>query len=72
MLLTDDAGAWFLLREGQIEYVFEEDSPVLRLLRRLETSASLGGALEAIGSDLDDVRSQLDELFGQRLLGWAS
>ncbi|MBJ7901747.1 asparagine synthase (glutamine-hydrolyzing) [Streptomyces sp. DSM 110735] len=72
MLLTDCAGAWFLLREGQIEYVFEEDSPILRLLRHLESSASLGGALEAVGADLDDVRSELDELFSQRLIGWAS
>ncbi|MGW2723392.1 asparagine synthase (glutamine-hydrolyzing) [Streptomyces sp. NPDC001492] len=71
-LLTDDAGAWFLLREGQIEYVFEDDSPVLRVLRRLEDSASLGGALEAAGADLDEVRPELDELLGQRLLGWAS
>ncbi|WP_405527717.1 asparagine synthase (glutamine-hydrolyzing) [Streptomyces canus] len=71
-LLTDDAGAWFLLREGQIEYVFEDDSPVLLVLRRLENSASLGGALEAAGADLDEVRPELDELLGQRLLGWAS
>ncbi|WP_395363776.1 asparagine synthase (glutamine-hydrolyzing) [Streptomyces sp. YH02] len=72
MLLTDCKGEWFLLREGQIEYVFEEDSPVLRLLRHLESSTSLGGALEAVGANLDDVRSELDELFSQRLLGWAS
>jgi len=72
MLLTDEAGAWFLLREGQIEYVFEQDTPMLRLLRRLQEAASLGDALEAAGTHLGEVRGELDELIGQRLLGWAS
>ncbi|KOG32603.1 asparagine synthase (glutamine-hydrolyzing) [Streptomyces resistomycificus] len=72
MLLTDEAGAWFLLREGQIEYVFDQDTPILRLLRHLDGQAPLSGALRAAAADLDEVRTEMDELLTQRLLGWAS
>ncbi|MDC2961102.1 asparagine synthase (glutamine-hydrolyzing) [Streptomyces gilvifuscus] len=71
-LLTDEAGTWFLLREGQIEYVFEGDSPILRLLRGLRGASSLGDALRTAEVELHEVRAELDELLGQRLLGWAS
>ncbi|MET7478614.1 asparagine synthase (glutamine-hydrolyzing) [Streptomyces sp. NPDC005648] len=71
-LLTDDAGTWFLLREGQIEYVFEGDSPILRILRGLRGAPSLEGALRTADAELDEVRAELDELLGQGLLGWAS
>ncbi|MFD9004290.1 asparagine synthase (glutamine-hydrolyzing) [Streptomyces sp. NPDC059582] len=72
MLLTDTGTTWFLLREGQIEYEFDDGTPILRLLRHLPDTPSLHGALTAAGTRLDDVRGELDELLTQHLIGWAA
>lgn len=68
LLLTDpDASSWFLLNDGQIEYVLEKDTPILRVLQQMDGKTALADALSAAGVAPDEVRDELDELFDGRL-----
>ena len=67
-LLTDAQESWFLLNAGQIEYVLEQDSPVLRVLSLLDGATPFDEVLAKSGVSADEVRSDLDDLFGERLL----
>ncbi|MFF0745848.1 asparagine synthase (glutamine-hydrolyzing) [Streptomyces sp. NPDC004111] len=69
-LLTDADDSWFLLHEGQIEYVLEQDSPTLRVLRRIDGATPFDRVLQAAGVREEEVRSDLDDLFDQRLLAF--
>ncbi|MEY9878261.1 asparagine synthase (glutamine-hydrolyzing) [Streptacidiphilus sp. MAP12-33] len=73
VLLTDaEQSAWFLISAGHIEYVFDDDTPVLSVLRRLDGATTLDSAATSAGYRLDDVREDLDELFAGELLTIAS
>ncbi|GAA4597858.1 asparagine synthase (glutamine-hydrolyzing) [Actinoplanes octamycinicus] len=67
-LLTDTRGAWFLLHEGQIEYVFEEGNPTLGVLTHVDGETSFGEVLEKSGVDEAEVRTDLDLLRVQQRL----
>jgi asparagine synthase (glutamine-hydrolysing) len=68
LLLTDpDASSWFLLNDGQIEYVLDKDTPILRVLRQIDGKTALGDVLNTADVSLDEVRGELDELFDGRL-----
>jgi asparagine synthase (glutamine-hydrolysing) len=67
-LLTDAEETWFLLHAGQIEYVLEQDSPILRVLSLIDGQTPFDEVLAKSGVHADEVRSDLDDLFGERLL----
>jgi asparagine synthase (glutamine-hydrolysing) len=67
-LLTDAQESWFLLNAGQIEYVLEQDSPVLRVLSLIDGATPFDEVLAKSGVSADEVRSDLDDLVGERLL----
>lgn len=67
-LLTDTQESWFLLNAGQIEYVLEQDSPILRVLSLLDGTTTFGDVLDKAGVHADEVRSDLEALLGERLL----
>ncbi|BCY09822.1 asparagine synthase (glutamine-hydrolyzing) [Actinoplanes sp. L3-i22] len=67
-LLTDTRGEWYLLHEGQIEFVFEEGNPTLNVLTHVDGETSFGAVLDKAGVDADDVRADLDLLALQQRL----
>ncbi|MCT2582262.1 asparagine synthase (glutamine-hydrolyzing) [Actinophytocola gossypii] len=67
-LLTDAQETWFLLHAGQIEYVLEQDSPILRVLVLIDGTTPFDEVLAKSGVRADEVRSDLNDLFGERLL----
>jgi asparagine synthase (glutamine-hydrolysing) len=69
LLLRDiDGTSWFLLKDGQIEYVFEEESSMLLLLRAIDGKSLMADVLTASGTLIAEVRTDLDELLDQGLL----
>jgi asparagine synthase (glutamine-hydrolysing) len=67
-LLTDARGAWYLLHEGQIEYVFEEGNPTLSVLTYIDGETPFGEVVDKSGVNEEDVRSDLDVLALQQRL----
>lgn len=53
---------WYLVGEGQVEYVLEQTTPTLEVLRGLDGTRDLAAVLAQAGAELDDVASDLDEL----------
>lgn len=70
-LLTDAQESWFLLQAGQIEYELEQDSPILRVLSLIDGTTPFDEVLAKSGVRADEVRSDLDDLFGERLLTYS-
>jgi asparagine synthase (glutamine-hydrolysing) len=68
LLLTDGEGNWYLTHQGEVEFVLEQDTAILNVLRLMDGRSSLGTVLSEAGVALDDVRTDLDTLFDQRLL----
>ncbi|MBB5792937.1 asparagine synthase (glutamine-hydrolyzing) [Streptomyces caelestis] len=68
LLLTDGEGMWYLTDRGQIEFVLEQETPILSVLRLMDGRSTLAEILGKAGLALDDVRSELDTLFEHQLL----
>ncbi|MFJ3505623.1 asparagine synthase (glutamine-hydrolyzing) [Streptomyces sp. NPDC090135] len=68
LLLTDGEGAWYLTDQGQIEFVLEDGAPILAVLRLMDGQSTLSALLGKAGAAFEDVSSELDTLFKQRLL----
>ncbi|GAB2719151.1 asparagine synthase (glutamine-hydrolyzing) [Streptomyces bullii] len=71
LLLSGTDGDWYLANDGQIEFVLEEDSAILRLLRCIDGESTLDSVLTESGVALESIRAQLDELVDQRLIAFA-
>jgi asparagine synthase (glutamine-hydrolysing) len=67
-LLTDARGEWFLLHEGQIEYVFEDGNPTLAVLTQIDGETPFGEVIDKSGVDEEKVRADLDVLSAQQRL----
>ncbi|MFG2531012.1 asparagine synthase (glutamine-hydrolyzing) [Streptomyces sp. NPDC048516] len=70
LLLTDAEGDGYLSHEGQIEFVLEKDTPILRVLRRMDGESDLATVLSAADVALEDVRAELDTLCAQQLISF--
>lgn len=70
LLLTDADGDAYLVDGGQIEFVLDCDSPLLRVLRLIDGKTTLGSALSGAGVGLEEIRTELDVLLDQRLLAF--
>ncbi|RPF41840.1 asparagine synthase (glutamine-hydrolysing) [Streptomyces sp. Ag109_G2-6] len=68
LLLSDEQGNWYLTGQGQIEFVLEDGTAILAVLRLMDGRSTLATALSQAGVAFDDVRAELDALFEQRLL----
>ncbi|MFI6893430.1 asparagine synthase (glutamine-hydrolyzing) [Streptomyces sp. NPDC050256] len=68
LLLTDEEGNWYLTDQGQIEFVLEDGTPILAVLRLMDGRSTLATVLDKAGVAFDEVGDELDTLFGQRLL----
>lgn len=68
LLLSDPEGVWYLANDGQIEFVFEQDSPVLRVLRHLDGDTTLASLLSTSGAELREIKAELDVLVDQQLI----
>ncbi|MEV6328822.1 asparagine synthase (glutamine-hydrolyzing) [Streptomyces sp. NPDC051909] len=63
LLLTDPAGTeWYLLKDGEIEFVLEADAPMLAVLRAFDGKTTLADILAAEGIGTEDVRGDLSSL----------
>ncbi|WP_327749795.1 asparagine synthase (glutamine-hydrolyzing) [Streptomyces europaeiscabiei] len=71
LLLSGTDGDWYLANDGQIEFVLEEDSAILRVLRCMDGESTLASVLTESGVGLEGVRAQLDELVDQHLIAFA-
>ncbi|MFF2775538.1 asparagine synthase (glutamine-hydrolyzing) [Streptomyces sp. NPDC058052] len=71
LLLTDGEGTWYLTDQGQIEFVLEEETPILTVLRLVDGESTLAAVLAEAGVAFEDVKPELDTLFEQRLLASA-
>jgi asparagine synthase (glutamine-hydrolysing) len=68
LLLSHVSGDWYLANDGQIEFVLEPDSPIVRVLQRIDGTSTLAAVLSEAGVELKAVEEELDALVGQRLV----
>ncbi|WP_406119531.1 asparagine synthase (glutamine-hydrolyzing) [Streptomyces sp. NBC_00989] len=68
LLLSHDSGDWYLANDGQIEFVLEPDSPIVRVLQRIDGTATLATVLSEARVELTAVEEELDTLVDQRLI----
>lgn len=59
---------WFLVADGQVEYVLTEPTPVLSVLRRLDGSAAVKDVLADAAVEPGAVLEELSELIGEGLV----
>jgi asparagine synthase (glutamine-hydrolysing) len=71
LLLTDADGDWYLANDGQLEFVLEPDSPIVRVLRHMDGESPLASVLSESRVALEDVRTEFDALFDQQLIAFA-
>ncbi|MFD3904488.1 asparagine synthase (glutamine-hydrolyzing) [Streptomyces sp. CB04723] len=68
LLLSHPDGDWYLANDGQIEFVLEADSPIVRVLRRIDGTSTLATVLSGAEVPLDAVEEELNMLVDQRIL----
>ncbi|KOV63009.1 hypothetical protein ADL00_24090 [Streptomyces sp. AS58] len=63
LLLTDPVGSeWYLLRNGEIEFVLEGNAPVLQVLREIDGVSKMSDILSIADVEMADVSGDLDSL----------
>ncbi|MGW5400111.1 asparagine synthase (glutamine-hydrolyzing) [Streptomyces sp. NPDC003952] len=68
LLLSDASGDWYLTNDGQIEFVLEPDSPIVRVLQQIDGTSTLDTVLREADVELKAVEEELDMLVDQRLV----
>ncbi|SNT56090.1 asparagine synthase (glutamine-hydrolyzing) [Actinacidiphila glaucinigra] len=68
LLLSDASGDWYLANDGQIEFVLEPESPIVRVLQRIDGTSTLATVLREADVKLKAVEEELDALVDQRLV----
>ncbi|NEE14516.1 hypothetical protein G3M58_49635, partial [Streptomyces sp. SID7499] len=61
-----------LVNDGQIEFVLDPDSPIVRVLERIDGTSTLATVLREAGVELKAVEEELDTLVDQRLVLFAA
>ncbi|MFG3025001.1 asparagine synthase (glutamine-hydrolyzing) [Streptomyces sp. NPDC048254] len=63
LLLTNPVGSeWYLLRNGEIEFVLEGNAPVLQVLREIDGVSKMSDILSTADVEMADVSGDLDSL----------
>lgn len=70
LLLVDPEATedWYLLDQGQIEYVLSESTPTLRLIQGLDGTTTVKDLLATLEIEMDAVAEDLSELVGRGLV----
>ncbi|MBT2363966.1 asparagine synthase (glutamine-hydrolyzing) [Streptomyces sp. ISL-10] len=72
LLLTDPVGSnWYLLKDGEIEFVLEADTPTLAALRAVDGKTSLADILAIEDAGDEEVHGDLCNLLDLGLLTWS-
>jgi asparagine synthase (glutamine-hydrolysing) len=72
LLLSHAGGDQYLVNDGQIEFVLDPDSPIVRVLERIDGTSTLATVLREAGVELKAVEEELDTLVDQRLVLFAA
>ncbi|MEU6465482.1 asparagine synthase (glutamine-hydrolyzing) [Streptomyces sp. NPDC046976] len=72
LLLTDPAGSdWYLIKDGEIEFVLQASSPTLAVLRAVDGKSPLADLLAPVGAEGDEeARADLGSLLDLGFLAW--
>ncbi|CAL2071615.1 Asparagine synthetase (glutamine-hydrolyzing) [Streptomyces murinus] len=72
LLLTDPAGSdWYLIKDGEIEFVLQAGSPTLAVLRAVDGKSALADLLAPVGAEGDEeARADLGNLLDLGFLAW--
>lgn len=72
LLLTDPAGSdWYLIKDGEIEFVLQAGSPTLAVLRAVDGKSALAELLAPVGAEGDEeARADLGNLLDLGFLAW--
>ncbi|WP_416484750.1 asparagine synthase (glutamine-hydrolyzing) [Streptomyces sp. CL12] len=72
LLLTDPAGSdWYLIKDGEIEFVLQAGSPTLAVLRAVDGKSALADLLAPVGTEGDEeARADLGNLLDLGFLAW--
>ncbi|MFZ4237002.1 asparagine synthase (glutamine-hydrolyzing) [Streptomyces murinus] len=72
LLLTDPAGSdWYLIKDGEIEFVLRAGSPTLAVLRAVDGKSALADLLAPVGAEGDEeARADLGNLLDLGFLAW--
>ncbi|WP_228182851.1 asparagine synthase (glutamine-hydrolyzing) [Streptomyces anulatus] len=72
LILSHADGDQYLVNDGQIEFVLDPDSPIVRVLERIDGTSTLATVLREAGVELKAVEEELDTLVDQRLVLFAA
>ncbi|MFF8991084.1 asparagine synthase (glutamine-hydrolyzing) [Streptomyces sp. NPDC014983] len=73
LLLTDPAGSdWYLIKDGEIEFVLQAGSPTLEVLRAVDGKSPLADLLAPLGEEGEgEARTDVGDLLELGFLAWA-
>ncbi|MFD4794904.1 MULTISPECIES: asparagine synthase (glutamine-hydrolyzing) [Streptomyces] len=68
LVLSHADGDQYIVNDGQIEFVLDPDSPIIRVLERIDGTSTLAELLRKAGVEIETVEEELNTLIDQRLV----